>query len=302
MSEVSSTQVFPIGLNSKSIVNVPPKFIELCRKLDQDTLIALLYEEASARNQLDDKVRSLETAKSENVGSFETLFRKIDSFENKFKFFTNNLIRESITSKEDDKLAKPKTYAEKVAENIPLSRPELILATREAIKEEQKRPDREKSLVSTSIPTEYDVKLLPENISEVTDIPTSCIKIQPFIKNRSMVLVKFTSKEHVAQVFHKIKDLRSLKNLDQIRIRPDYSPSELALYRNLWSRAIVLNNKANAYEWTVHGLQLVKLENPRAWEIKVKVDTDKLSSQEIKNELKLAYAEIRRFQDLAKKE
>ena len=85
-------------------------------------------------------------------------------------------------------------------------------------------------------------------------------------------MAKFSSKEHIFQVFRKIKNIRTVKNLDQIRVRPDYSPSELALHRKLWSEAIDRNNKARAFEWTVHGLQLVKMDNPLTWEIKVKVD------------------------------
>ena len=183
MPEVSSNTVLPSGLNSKSIAHVSTKFLEICQKLDRDTLIALLYEETLARNQLEDKVRSLETAKSENVGSFETLFRKIDSIETKFKYFANNLIRESTASKDDDKHIKPKTYAEKVAESVPFSHPETILATREAIKEEQRLPEREKSLVFTGIPFDYDVNLFHDIISEFTDIPKECIEIKPLNKS-----------------------------------------------------------------------------------------------------------------------
>ena len=264
MSADSSSNVLPIGFSSNKLVDLPPKFEEYCRKLDQTTLIALLWEETRARIDRDEKIRELEKAKSENVNSFDTLFRKIDSIDNKFKFFANNLIRDSSISKNEEK-PKP-TYAEKAAANISFSKPELILATREALKEEHKRPDREKSVVISGIPSNFDVKLLPNHISESTDIPKESINVQTFIKNPSMVLVKMSSKEHVTQVFRKAKEIRKTKDLDQIRIRPDYSPSELALFRKLWSQAISLNNKANSYEWTVKGLQLVKLEKISAVE------------------------------------
>ena len=79
-----------------------------------------------------------------------------------------------------------------------------------------------------------------------------------------MVLVKCDSTEKLSQILRNLRNLKTRyeTSYGQLRVRPDYSLSELTLYKEFWKKAKELNDQTKLYQWTIKKLKLVKLAKP----------------------------------------
>lgn len=221
------------------------------------------------RNSLKKRVQELEdktteTTKADTVSTLDTIIRKIDSVDTKLKFLATNGISQPSAK------TNPNSYADAVKSNISATRSEQILVTRQAIFEEQQRPNREKSLIVSNVPIDVDGAIFVDSLCQINGIPSTSITYKQLTKNiakSTTLLIQMDTKEHALQVKRNLIKLRVKDDIKfgKIRARPFYSTSEMARYRELWQQAIELNNLAKNYQWTVRNLHLIKQTHQKPW-------------------------------------
>ena len=161
-----------------------------------------------------------------------------------------------------------KSYAEAI--KTPANRAEQILITREALREENERHIRERSIVIKNVTNDLMEELIT-NLSQITNVDRKSISFTKLSDSQNglfSVRLQTLSKETADQVFKTLIRLRSqAKNkYGLMTVRHFYSKSELIFYRKLWSIAIERNNYEQAYLWKVQNLKLIKLSKPMKWE------------------------------------
>lgn len=179
-----------------------------------------------------------------------------------------------ITEKLDsiDKYLK-NTYAQAASANIsPKPAPEGMVQLRHALRDEATRPEREQNVILKGIPDGLKSADIVADIATNLQVPAEELTFVPLGKKTPVttIRIKTNSKTTASKILSKLPrmcagDPDRFKNLTA---RPDYSPSELIIFRDCWKTAIEKNNAANAKNWTVVNLKLVELKDPKPWTVK----------------------------------
>uniref|UniRef100_A0A914CT16 Uncharacterized protein n=1 Tax=Acrobeloides nanus TaxID=290746 RepID=A0A914CT16_9BILA len=171
----------------------------------------------------------------------------------------------------------PKTFADAVKNNITSNkvietREEQVLLTQEAIREEEGRPIRDKRCVVKNIPADADPNDILSAICIQAQLSTNDVTMTALGKSKPTIayLISTTSKENATKIIKSISHLRhnSPDRYKTMSARPDYSATELSVFRKLWAEAFSRNNLANKMLWTVRDLKMMELKIPLDWKKK----------------------------------
>lgn len=166
---------------------------------------------------------------------------------------------------------KVKTYAE--AAKIPsefIATPEKqVVLTQVAIREEKDRPIREKRCVLKHIPVGANPDDILSIICAKAEIAKDAVTMVPLGKSKTPVAFLITTPSGAAATKFRssVSSLRreTPERFPAMSARPDYSPTEEAVFRQEWAKAFSLNNEAGKMVWVVRDLKLVELKTPLEW-------------------------------------
>lgn len=140
---------------------------------------------------------------------------------------------------------------------------------RRVFREEQTRPDREQCVFFKNIPLTWTTDQLVQHIATHHNIPVGELISTPLGKATppTAMRLKTSSKEVANQVLGGMRRLKATYpvKFGQLSARPDYSPTELQQFRELWHQAFERNNEAGKKVCIVRNLRIVELKEEQTW-------------------------------------
>lgn len=169
-------------------------------------------------------------------------------------------------SMNDTVSVKSETWAEKASKNRNPMTPDQQLAMQRAAQDAHEKIKRQSNVVITKLPENRDA--FKEDLKNTLNLPaeTNFLWLGPKEKPTAL-LIKTSEKAIADKILKNFYLVRQVveKNYKNVSIRPDYTSTELNVYRAKWAEVIERNNKENAYKWTVRGLSIIEIPTPRAW-------------------------------------
>lgn len=179
----------------------------------------------------------------------------------------NNIL--SPTMSPENSPGKSYSAAVKTKNKKVTSVEEQVFIARIAIREEAERPKRESSVILTTSDNSVfaSSKLIAQVVRPIRELAgiKKVVTCDPL--SGATISVNLNSKDDATkflQSFTKLK-IQKPSEYGKIRARPNFSKTELALYRKLWAEAIRRNNDLESYSWTVKNFRLIKLEQCKPW-------------------------------------
>lgn len=168
----------------------------------------------------------------------------------------------------------PKSYAAAAATGISkgkitLAQAEQVQLQRLALAEEKECEAREKSVIIKNIPADLNPSDAVADIGTELNIPIEQLKYFPLGRRTPKTTLRLVtpSKEIALKVIKGMPKIRAsrIDRYPNLTARPDYSPSELVQFRQLWAQAMEANNSAGQKVKTVRNLRLVELKTAQEW-------------------------------------
>ncbi|MFH4980369.1 hypothetical protein AB6A40_007078 [Gnathostoma spinigerum] len=231
--------------------------------------------------KVDRLVKTINDMRTEYSQVISCLSKKIESLEQTIVDLKAFLSKEPISNTQQ------RSYAS-VVNSEPMSTSSKVLIYRKAMQEEATAAIREKKIVITRVPrndleetTAAADKSLVESLCSYAQV--NCENVQVFRKNQ-VVHVEMTNKGDAVKllkVFPKFRKISKITGIEKTAARPDYTESELEVYRKLWAECFKRNDSLGLMKWIVVGLKIVELSKPKIWQVRER--SDKISVKEERN-------------------